>query len=420
MSVNRRDGRVGVWFRASSCSGWVDSGPSTIRTRRPIEHVQDVARVCLIRCACRAGAHARQGHVERSSAAVLELGVAQLARPPLEQLLDQRRPGLVQLGPARRSLAAASRSPRRARTSRLAAQARRCARPRSAAELGGGGDARRGVGDAGLEVHSWLGSRSGVTSATTVLGRRYDAWCRSVDRGHPFYVDLAPRIAAGRCSRSASAPGRVAVPTALAGVPVVGVDSVARRCSSWRGDGRRRTTSSSTLVHADMRDLPDLGTFALVTVPFRAFLHLRDDGERLAVLRALHERLRPGGTLAFDVFHPDRVDIDETHDRWMEREPGIDERARWDEAGRRLVLSVRADDVVAEMELWWVDPGGWRALLERAGFERISGPRLVRPAAARARRHRLRLGGASRRDWLGWRHGHLSRHLLGRLSRSSA
>jgi SAM-dependent methyltransferase len=126
------------------------------------------------------------------------------------------------------------------------------------------------------------------------------------------------------------------------------------------------------LVQADMRDLPDLGTFALVTVPFRALLHLRDDGERLAVLRALHERLRPGGTLAFDVFHPDRIDIDETQDRWMEREPGIDERAHWDEAERRLVLSVRADGVLAEMELWWADPGDWRTLLERAGFERIA------------------------------------------------
>ena len=36
------------------------------------------------------------------------------------------------------------------------------------------------------------------------------------------------------------------------------------------------------------------------------------------------------------------------------------------------MLSVRADGVLAEMELWWADPGDWRALLERAGFERIT------------------------------------------------
>jgi SAM-dependent methyltransferase len=165
--------------------------------------------------------------------------------------------------------------------------------------------------------------------------------------------------------------GRVAVPTALAGIPVVGVDSseamleLARRRAAPHG-------VELTLVRADMRDLPDLRTFPLVTVPFRAFLHLRDDAERLAVLRSLYERLEPGGTLAFDVFHPDRLDITETHGRWIEREPGIEERALWDEHARRLELAVRAGDVCAEMELWWIEPDEWRALLEEAGFDRIA------------------------------------------------
>jgi SAM-dependent methyltransferase len=164
--------------------------------------------------------------------------------------------------------------------------------------------------------------------------------------------------------------GRVAVPTALAGVPVVGVDT----SEAMLDLARRRAAPHGldlTLIRADMRDLPELGTFRLVTVPFRAFLHLRDDGERLAVLRALHDRLEPGGTLAFDVFHPDRLDIAETHGRWIEREPGIDERALWDEAARRLELTVRAGDVRADMELWWVAPDEWRALLAEAGFDDV-------------------------------------------------
>jgi SAM-dependent methyltransferase len=161
--------------------------------------------------------------------------------------------------------------------------------------------------------------------------------------------------------------GRVAVPTALAGIPVVGVDTSAAMLDL----ARRRAAPHGldlALVRADMRDLPDLGRFPLVTVPFRALLHLRDDDERLAVLRSLHERLEPGGTLAFDVFHPDPLDIAETHGRWLEREPGIEERALWDEAARRLELTVRAGGVCAEMELWWVEPDGWRALLAAAGF----------------------------------------------------
>jgi SAM-dependent methyltransferase len=209
-----------------------------------------------------------------------------------------------------------------------------------------------------------------MTSAYDRLGRRYDAWCRSVTEDIAFYVDLA-LASGGPVLEVGVGSGRVAVPMAIAGVRVVGVDSspvmleLARERAAPHG-------VALELVEADMRDLPDLGTFALVVVPFRAFLHLREDSERLAVLRALRERLRPGGTLAFDVFHPDHLDIAETHDRWMEREPGIGERACWDEAGRRLVLSVRTDGVVADMELWWIDPGDWRALLERAGFERIS------------------------------------------------
>ncbi len=37
----------------------------------------------------------------------------------------------------------------------------------------------------------------------------------------------------------------------------------------------------------------------------------------------------------FDVFCPGRDDIAETHGRWLEREPGIFERADWDERRRR-------------------------------------------------------------------------------------
>lgn len=209
-----------------------------------------------------------------------------------------------------------------------------------------------------------------MTSAYDRLGRRYDDWCRSVTEDIPFYVGLA-LVSGGPVLEVGVGSGRIAVPTAVAGVPVVGVDTspvmldLARRLAEAHDVDLR-------LVRADMRALPDLGRFPLVTVPFRAFLHLRDDAERLGVLRALHAALEPGGTLAFDVFHPDRVDIDQTHARWMEREPGILERAHWDEQRRRLVLSVRADDVEAEMELWWIAPAEWRTLLERAGFVDIS------------------------------------------------
>jgi hypothetical protein len=71
----------------------------------------------------------------------------------------------------------------------------------------------------------------------------------------------------------------------------------------------------------------------------------------------------------FDVFAPSSEDIADTHDRWIEREPGIWERAVWDEVGRTLTLSVKDEDGGSTMRLAWTTPQEWRGLLKRAGFE---------------------------------------------------
>jgi SAM-dependent methyltransferase len=208
-----------------------------------------------------------------------------------------------------------------------------------------------------------------VTSAYDRLGPAYDAWCRSVLEDIPFYVDLAVQ-SDGPVLELGVGSGRVAVPTALAGIPVVGVDTSPAMLEL----ARRRAEPHAVnlrLIEADMRSLPELGRFGLVTIPFRALLHLSSDAERRAVLSAARERLRPEGLLAFDVFHPDAEDIAETHGRWLEREPGIWERATWDAATRRLELAVRTDDSEASMDLWWLDPADWHRLLREAGFEEI-------------------------------------------------
>jgi SAM-dependent methyltransferase len=201
------------------------------------------------------------------------------------------------------------------------------------------------------------------------LGTAYDAWCRSVTEDIGFYVDLAI-VTGGPVLEVGVGSGRIAVPTALAGIPVVGVD-ISEDMLDLAWAKALPHGVPLRLVHADMRDLPDLGTFRLVTVPFRAFLHLRDDTERLEVLRALRRRLRPGGTLAFDVFHPDRVDIEETHGRWLERERGIHERADWRPRDQSLTLAVRTSGREAVMELWWAEPRTWSGLLAQAGFDDV-------------------------------------------------
>ena len=79
--------------------------------------------------------------------------------------------------------------------------------------------------------------------------------------------------------------------------------------------------------------------------------------------------LEPGGRFVFDVFAPSMDDVEETNGRWLEREPGIWERADWDLQRRILTLAVRGDSGETAMQLAWRSPEEWRALLERAGFE---------------------------------------------------
>jgi SAM-dependent methyltransferase len=205
--------------------------------------------------------------------------------------------------------------------------------------------------------------------AYAVLGTGYDAWCNSVTEDIDFYVRLAIECG-GPVLEVGVGSGRIAVPTALAGIAVVGVDRSGPMLDLAAAKSRAQGVSLE-LVRADMRELPELGTFPLVTVPFRALLHLRDDAERLGVFRSLRARLEPGGLLAFDVFHPDRRDIEETDGRWLEREPGIVERADWHPADASLTLCVRADGREAGMQLWWLDPDDWGRLLAEAGFDRV-------------------------------------------------
>jgi SAM-dependent methyltransferase len=119
----------------------------------------------------------------------------------------------------------------------------------------------------------------------------------------------------------------------------------------------------------DLRHPPVDERVPLVLVPFRSLLHMTTEHDRERALGAARELLLPGGRLVFDVFAPSAEDIEATHGRWLEREPGIFERADWDEGERTLTLSVRRGDEASTMVLAWLAPIEWRRLLDRAGFE---------------------------------------------------
>jgi SAM-dependent methyltransferase len=208
-----------------------------------------------------------------------------------------------------------------------------------------------------------------LTSAYDAIARVYDPWSRSVTEDVAHYVRLA-RAAGGPVVELGVGTGRIAVPTAAAGVRVIGVDSSLGMLDVCRE--RAELAGVAELVDlrlGDLREPPVDERVQLVTCPFRSLLHLHTDDERLRALRAAYALLEAGGRFAFDVFEPDDEDVAETHGRWLEREPEIFERADWDTAERTLTLSVRGPSGASTMALAWLSPPEWRQLLVGAGFE---------------------------------------------------
>jgi SAM-dependent methyltransferase len=198
----------------------------------------------------------------------------------------------------------------------------------------------------------------------------YDPWSRSVTEDVEFYVERA-LATGGPVVELAVGTGRIAVPVALAGIDVIGVDSspamleVARAAATEAGVSER-----IDLRLGDLRDPPVPERVPLVVCPFRSLLHMETEADKLRALRAARGLLEPGGTFVFDVFSPSREDIEETDGRWLEREPGIFERADWDEDARTLSLSVRSDDGSATtFGLHWLSAPEWLRLLDEAELD---------------------------------------------------
>jgi SAM-dependent methyltransferase len=199
----------------------------------------------------------------------------------------------------------------------------------------------------------------------------YDDWSRRVTEDVEFYVAEA-LAAGGPVVELGVGTGRIAVPTAVAGIPVVGVDSSAAMLEVCRRRAARAGVAELVdLRLGDYRQPPVSERVGLVTCPFRAYLHLHTDSERVGALKAAYELLVPGGRLAFDVFAPSAEDIEETNGLWLEREPDVWERADWRPRERRLDLSVRGRTGETTMPLAWAEPDDWRRLLEQAGFVEI-------------------------------------------------
>ena len=142
----------------------------------------------------------------------------------------------------------------------------------------------------------------------------YDYYSTGVEGDVPFYVEEAQK-ASGPVLELGCGTGRILIPTAQAGVEITGLDrapsmlTIARDKVARLDPAVRRRIQ---LVEGDMRDFSLGRRFKLLTIPYRAFLHLMTGEDQRQALRCVRNHLEPDGRLILNIFDP-RLEIIVAH-----------------------------------------------------------------------------------------------------------
>jgi SAM-dependent methyltransferase len=133
-------------------------------------------------------------------------------------------------------------------------------------------------------------------------GDVYDLVGKDIPYGLDFYVALA-RQANGPVLDIACGTGRILLPCLRAGVDIEGLDLFEPMLKTLRAKAAALGLSPR-LHQADMSDFSLPRRFALVMIPFNAFIHNMTQDSQIRCLQLCREHLLSGGMLAFDTFFP--------------------------------------------------------------------------------------------------------------------
>ena len=188
--------------------------------------------------------------------------------------------------------------------------------------------------------------------------------------------------------------GRVTIPIAEAGVRVSALEldagmleKLRQKTAAMPAEVQKRIT----LHQGDMRSFTLGEQYALVIIPFRAFLHNLTRDDQLATLGRAHAHLRPGGELALNVFHPSLEYMAANAGayagvwRWRATHTRPDggfavssEASRYDTVQQRLESMIRTEEFGVDgslqrtntmhLELAYLYPSDIVGLLAEAGF----------------------------------------------------
>jgi SAM-dependent methyltransferase len=225
----------------------------------------------------------------------------------------------------------------------------------------------------------------------------YDQWADYYDLIHQglpgeaeFYVGQAVRIG-GRTLELGCGTGRIAIPMAMCGANVVGVDNSAAMLAICREKchGVEPLKGALGLVQADITALCFSQAFNYVAMPYRTFMHLLTPPEQRAFFEGVHDLLAEEGMFIFNTWVPripvaavvaaekdlHRVDCYEfeggriehdfavTYDydrQWMHEQHRLTER---DTKGKAL------ESTQLELVRRWTSPAEIQELVNAAGLE---------------------------------------------------
>jgi SAM-dependent methyltransferase len=184
------------------------------------------------------------------------------------------------------------------------------------------------------------------------LARYYDLDFLDVAYDAELYQQLA-HAAGGPVLELGVGSGRLAVPLALAGHEVLGIDHdaamLARAEAAWEDARGVAEAERFTTARGDFTSYRSERRFGLALIAVNTFLLAADDAERLAILETLRMHLRPGGVAAVEIGTPDAAEL-ARYDRrrqheWLRTDPETGEEvskaisAHYDAADETLELT---------------------------------------------------------------------------------
>jgi SAM-dependent methyltransferase len=144
------------------------------------------------------------------------------------------------------------------------------------------------------------------------LARYYDLDFLDVTYDAELYLELA-RDAPGPVLELGVGSGRLAVPLALAGHPVLGIDTdmamLDRAAHRWETARGRLPRARFETALGDFYRFRSRRRFGLAFLAVNTFLLAEDDKARVAVLSTMRDHLLPGGTAAIEIGTPDAREL---------------------------------------------------------------------------------------------------------------